>query len=150
MAADEALGRLGQSTAEAVLGVLEMFAAGKVSAGEVTAHSNPADAFAGVPVPCVAMDVSYIDGVTGGNVFLITLDGARDIRERSYSVFHPVGSCRMGPDPSNSVVDPRLRVHGVDGLRVIDASIFPAITSGNTNAPSIMVGERGAELILAE
>jgi len=77
MAADEALGRLGQSTAEAVLGVLEMFAAGKVSVGEVTAHTDPADAFAGVPVPCVAMDVSYIDGVTGGNVFLITLDGAR-------------------------------------------------------------------------
>jgi choline dehydrogenase len=72
---------------------------------------------------------------------------ARDIGERSYSVFHPVGSCRMGPDPATSVVDPRLRVHGIEGLRVIDASIFPVITSGNTNAPSIMVGERGAEFI---
>ena len=75
-------------------------------------------------------------------------DFATDIRERSYSVFHPVGSCRMGPDASSSVVDPRLRVHDVEALRVIDASIFPTITSGNTNAPSIMVGERGAELLL--
>jgi choline dehydrogenase len=74
-------------------------------------------------------------------------DFAGDIRERSYSVFHPVGSCRMGPDPASSVVDPTLRVHGVEGLRVIDASIFPTITSGNTNAPAIMVGERGASFL---
>ena len=77
MAASDALGRLGQSTAEACLGVLEMFAAGKVNIGEVTVLDDPKAAFAGVPVPCVAMDVSYVDGVTGGNVFLITLDGAR-------------------------------------------------------------------------
>jgi flagellar motor switch protein FliN/FliY len=77
MSAPEALGRLGQSTAEACLGVLEMFAPGKVSIGEVTTLTDPKAAFAGVPVPCVAMDVSYVDGVTGGNVFLITLDGAR-------------------------------------------------------------------------
>jgi choline dehydrogenase len=73
---------------------------------------------------------------------------ARDISERAYSVFHPVGSCRMGPDPSSSVVDPRLRVHGIEALRVIDASIFPIITSGNTNAPAIMVGEQGAKILL--
>jgi choline dehydrogenase len=75
-------------------------------------------------------------------------DFASDIRARAYSVFHPVGSCRMGPDPLSSVVDPRLRVHGIEALRVIDASIFPTITSGNTNAPAIMVGERGVELLL--
>jgi choline dehydrogenase len=73
-----------------------------------------------------------------------------DIRARSYSVFHPCGSCGMGPDPARSVVDPRLRVHGVEGLRVVDAAIFPAVTSGNINAPAIMVGERGADLILAD
>jgi choline dehydrogenase len=56
----------------------------------------------------------------------------------------------MGPDPTAAVVDPRLRVHGIEGLRVIDASIFPTITSGNTNAPAIMVGERGASLVLAD
>ena len=77
MSAPEALGRLGQSTAEACLGVLEMFAPGKVNMGEVTTLDDSKSAFTGVPVPCVAMDVSYVDGVTGGNVFLITLDGAR-------------------------------------------------------------------------
>ena len=77
MGASEALGRLGQSTAEACLGVLEMFAPGKVYIGEVTTLDDSKAAFAGVPVPCVAMEVSYVDGVTGGNVFLITLDGAR-------------------------------------------------------------------------
>jgi choline dehydrogenase len=70
-----------------------------------------------------------------------------DIRERAYSVFHPVGTCRMGPEPTEAVVDHRLRVHGLAGLRVIDASIFPAVTSGNTNAPAIMVGEKGADLV---
>jgi choline dehydrogenase len=72
-----------------------------------------------------------------------------DIRTRSYSVFHPVGTCRMGPDPCTAVVDCKLRVHGIRNLRVADASIFPVITSGNTNAPAIMVGERAARFILA-
>ena len=73
-----------------------------------------------------------------------------DIRARCYSVFHPVSTCRMGPDPAENVVDHRLRVHGLAGLRVIDASIFPTVTSGNTNAPAIMVGEKGADLVLAD
>ena len=77
MSAADALGRLGQSTAEACIGVLEMFAAGKVSLGDVTTLDDSKKAFEGVPVPSVAMAVSYVDGVTGGNVFLITLDGAR-------------------------------------------------------------------------
>jgi choline dehydrogenase len=76
-------------------------------------------------------------------------DLVADIRQRSGSVFHPCGTCAMGPEPATSVVDPRLRVHGVDGLRVVDASIFPRITAGNINAPTIMVGEKGADLILA-
>jgi choline dehydrogenase len=73
-----------------------------------------------------------------------------DIRARAYSVFHPVSTCRMGPDPKEAVVDHRLRVHGLSKLRVIDAAIFPAVTSGNTNAPAIMVGEKGADLVLAD
>ena len=56
----------------------------------------------------------------------------------------------MGTDVSSSVVDESLKVHGIDGLRVVDASIFPRITTGNTNAPSIMVGEKAADIILAE
>ncbi|HVO03181.1 MAG TPA: GMC family oxidoreductase N-terminal domain-containing protein [Candidatus Cybelea sp.] len=71
-----------------------------------------------------------------------------DIRSRAYSVFHPCGSCAMGPDSQIAVVDHRLRVHGIGGLRVADASIFPAVTSGNINAPAIMVGEKAADLIL--
>lgn len=73
-----------------------------------------------------------------------------DIRARGGSVFHPCGTCAMGADSGSSVVDARLRVHGVDGLRVIDASIFPRITSGNINAPTIMVGEKGADMVLAD
>ncbi|MEO9527783.1 choline dehydrogenase [Roseibium sp.] len=77
-------------------------------------------------------------------------DMLEDVRSRCSTVFHPVGTCRMGPDRADSVVDPRLRVHGVGGLRVVDASIFPTVTSGNTNAPAIMVGEKGADLILED
>jgi len=65
------------------------------------------------------------------------------------TIFHPVGTCKMGHDPT-AVVDDRLRVHGIDGLRVIDASIMPRITSGNTNAPTYMIAERGAEFLLQE
>ena len=72
------------------------------------------------------------------------------VRAHAWTVFHPCGTCRMGADPATSAVDPRLRVHGVDGLRVADASVFPSIPSGNTNAPAIMVGERAAAFILEE
>jgi len=56
----------------------------------------------------------------------------------------------MGDDPTQSVTDSRLRVHGIDGLRVVDASVFPKITSGNTNAPTMMLAYRAAEMILAD
>jgi choline dehydrogenase-like flavoprotein len=70
----------------------------------------------------------------------------RYIRESSVTCFHPVGTCRMGPD-AQDVVDPQLRVRGVDALRVADASIMPNMIGGNTNAPVIMIAEKAADMI---
>jgi choline dehydrogenase len=73
-------------------------------------------------------------------------DLAEYLRERSETLYHPVGTCKMGEDPQ-AVVDPELRVRGVEGLRVVDASVIPTIISGHTNAPSIMIAEKASDLI---
>lgn len=77
-------------------------------------------------------------------------EALQDFRRRGGSVFHPCGTCAMGSAETSSVVDPRLRVHGMANLRVVDASIFPAVTSGNINAPTLMVAEKAADLILED
>ncbi len=75
-------------------------------------------------------------------------DWEAHIRQRADTIYHPVGTCKMGFDEM-AVVDPELRVHGIDGLRVIDASVMPNLVSGNTNAPTVMIAEKAADLIKA-
>ncbi|MBO6758812.1 MAG: GMC family oxidoreductase N-terminal domain-containing protein [Roseibium sp.] len=77
-------------------------------------------------------------------------DLLEDFQNRGSTVFHPVGTCRMGRDPATSVVDPTLKVHGIERLRVVDASAFPNITSGNTNAPTMMLALKAADLIVKD
>ncbi len=100
----------------------------------------------------IMASASLKDVVTGelhpGPDFASAKQLADELPNRIHTVYHPVGTCRMGVD-DRAVVDPMLRVRGVDGLRVADASIMPSITGGNTNAPSMMIGERCAELIAA-
>ena len=101
------------------------------------------------------IESSPLDGVRGKMLYQVRADDAdglrEDIRNRADTQYHPVGTCRMGPanDPM-AVVDHRLRVRGVAGLRVIDASIMPTIIGGNTNAPTIMIAEKGAEMLRAD
>ena len=79
---------------------------------------------------------------------LVTDDEILDwVRGSAETTYHPVGTCKMGNDPM-AVVDAQLRVHGIEGLRVADASIMPTLTSGNTNAPSIMIGEKASDMVL--
>ena len=100
------------------------------------------------------MESSAFASVRRKMLYPVRVDDAKameqDIRNRADTQYHPVGSCKMGPDSDPmAVVDAQLRVKGVDGLRVADASIMPTLTGGNTNAASIMIGEKAADLIRA-
>jgi choline dehydrogenase len=93
---------------------------------------------------------AFSDGETRPGQPIETPEDAKQYaRETGTTIYHPVGTCRMGEDPL-AVVDSRLRVHGMSGLRVIDASVMPEVTTGNTNAPTIMIAEKGAAMILED
>jgi len=96
--------------------------------------------------PMAAYEHKELFGVRDG---MTDADWAEVIRARADTIYHPVGTCKMGVDDM-AVVDPQLRVHGMQGLRVVDASVMPSVTSGNTNAPTIMIAERAADLIKAD
>jgi choline dehydrogenase len=123
-----------------------------IRANSLATHSDIADVLAGVhllrALAATPPLAEFIESEMAPGVALQSdADLLQDFRKRAGTVFHPVGTCRMGPDPETSVVDATLRVYGVEGLRIIDASVFPSVTSGNTNAPTIMVAEKGAALV---
>jgi choline dehydrogenase len=97
-----------------------------------------------------ALQAVTIEEVRPGNAVKSAADMLRYFREEAGSIYHLCGSCAMGSDPCTSVVSSRLKVHGIEGLRIADASIFPNVTSGNINAPTMMVAEKAAAMILED
>jgi len=96
---------------------------------------------------CSPLRETIVNELKPGRAAVSDSELEADLRRRLMLIYHPVGTARMSDTDELAVVDSRLLVHGLAGLRVVDASIMPSITGGNTNAPTIMIAERGADLI---
>ncbi|MDR5759431.1 GMC family oxidoreductase N-terminal domain-containing protein [Caballeronia sp. LZ035] len=129
--------------------------AAKIRVNALTTEKDLQEAVQGSRLIRKIMDSGALRGMTAEEISPgpdVTSDRALldYFRDQSGSIYHLCGSCTMGPDAATSVVDARLRVHGLEGLRIVDASVFPNITSGNINAPVMMVAEKGADMILED
>ena len=140
-----------RSRGQITLGSTDPFAAPNIQFNYLTAQDDMRAMIEGIRVirrifAASPMAEHVVSEATPGVAAQSDEELAAYLRQNAQAMYHPVGSCRMGGD-MNAVVDARLRVHGVDGLRVIDASIMPSIVSGNTNAPTIMIAEKGADMV---
>ncbi len=131
------------------------FAPPKITPNYLSTEADVEDMLEGVAflrrlAAAPALASAIVEEVTPGPRVTAREDIVHDCRDRANTTFHPISTCTMGVEPRTSVVDARLRVHGIAGLRVVDASVMPDMISGNTNAPTIMIAEKGADLILAD
>ncbi len=155
-----------QSGITAIVNILRSESTGSIHITAPTANKPPAIRFnflsaqldrevtvAGMRITRRIMTAPAMQGVTTDEIAPgVNIQSDNElldwVRQNAETTYHPVGTCKMGHDPM-AVVDDQLRVHGIEGLRVADASIMPTLTSGNTNAPSIMIGEKASRMILA-
>jgi choline dehydrogenase len=126
-----------------------------IQANSLSSAADVADVYDGARVLRKIAAAGALAAVTAaerepGREVRADADVLEDFRRRAGSVFHASCTCAMGADARTSVLDARLRVRGVGGLRVVDASAFPNVTSGNTHAPTIMLAEKAADLILQD
>src|SRR5262249_15685381 len=127
------------------------FAAPLIQPDYLASESDLASGIEGVKIAREILNSKHFDSYRGKEWWpgpdARSDDGiAEHIRRPAHTLYHPVGTCKMGNDVM-SVVDDHLRVHGIDGLRVVDASVIPAQITGHTNAPTIMIAEKAADLI---